>query len=189
MTKVKVWLITVFIFIANSVTSQETLDKEKKEEALKGTHRLTLVLGHSHLSEGIQGNGKKGWKVIPSTGFDYDYWISNHWALGVQNDVMIENFEVEDHGNTVIERSKPFSSVAVAIFKPKEHVSFIAGMGGEFAKEENFAVTRLGIETSWEMKNNWEFGISLLYDIKWNAYDTWVFGFGISKLLRKHHHK
>jgi len=101
--------------------------------------------------------------------------------------MMIETFEVEDHENTVIERSRPITAIAVAIFKPKEHVSFIAGMGGEFAEEENFAVTRLGIETGWEMKNNWEFGISLLYDIKWNAYDTWVFGFGISKLLRKHH--
>ena len=186
MTRVNGWAVTVFIFIATSVSSQENIHKEMKEEALKGTHRLTLMLGHSHLSEGIQDNGKKGWKVIPSTGLDYDYWISNHLALGLHNDVMIEDFEVEDHGNTVLERSKPFASVAVAIFKPKEHVSFLAGMGGEFAHEGNFAVTRLGIEAGWEMKNNWEFGISLLYDIKWNAYDTWIFGFGISKLLRKH---
>jgi hypothetical protein len=186
MTKVNRWAVAVFIFISSSVTAQENADKEIKEEGLKGTHRLSIVLGHSHVSEGIKDNGKKGWKVIPSSGIDYDYWIGNRWALGLHNDVMIETFEVEDHGNTVLERSKPFSSVAVAIFKPKKVVSFLAGMGGEFAKEENFAVTRVGIEMGWEMKSNWEFGISLLYDIKWNAYDTWVFGFGISKLLRKH---
>ena len=108
------------------------------------------------------------------------------FAIGLQTDVMVETFEVEDHDQVVIERNKPIATVVTGIFKPKEHVSFIAGMGAEFAKEENFALTRLGIETGWEMKNNWEFGISLLYDIKWNAYDTWVFGFGISKLLRKH---
>jgi len=176
-----------FILITILVSAQETEKKEtKEEESMKGTHRLTLVLGHSHLSQGVQDNGKKGWKAIPSMGFDYDYWISNHWALGLHNDMMIESFEVEENDNTVVERSKPFSSVASVIFKPKEHVSFIAGMGGEFAKEGNFALTRLGIESGWEMKNNWEFGISLLYDIKWNAYDTWVFGFGISKLLGKH---
>ena len=183
MKKVNGLAFAVFILIATAVTAQET--EKKEEEALKGTHRVSLILGHSHLSEGIQDNGKKGWKTIPSIGFDYDYWISNHWALGIQNDIMIEDFEVEDHGNTVIERSKPFSSVAAVIFKPGKHVSFIAGMGGEFAKEENFALTRLGIELGWEMKNNWEFGISLLYDIKWNAYDTWVFGFGICKLIKK----
>ena len=182
--KKKIRILAFTIFLISAVTAQES---EKKEEVVqKGTHRFTLVLGHSHLSEGIQDNGKKGWKAVPSTGIDYDYWLGNHWALGVQTDVMIETFEVEDHDHTVIERSKPLSTVAVAVFKPKEHVSFIAGMGGEFAKEGNFALTRLGIETGWEMKNNWEFGVSLLYDIKWSAYDTWVFGFGISKLLRKH---
>ena len=155
-----------FILMIITATAQEPEKKEEEEVSQKGTHRLSLVLGHSHLSEGIQDNGKKGWKTIPSTGIDYDYWISNHWAIGVQTDIMIEDFEVEDHDQEVIERSKPLATVAVAIFKPKEHVSFIAGMGGEFAKEENFALTRLGIETGWEMKNNWEFGISLLYDIK-----------------------
>jgi len=185
--KKKLSFIIALVLIMITTYSQEAEKKEtEKEEALKGTHRLSLILGHSHLSEGLQDNGKKGWKAVPSIGFDYDYWVSDHWALGLQNDVMVETFEVEDHDNTVIERSKPFSSVAVVIFKPGEHLSFIAGMGGEFAKEENFALTRLGIESGWEMKNNWEFGISLLYDIKWNAYDTWVFGFGISKLLRKH---
>ena len=64
MTKADVGFITAFIFIATSVVSQESIDKEK-EEVLKGTHRLSLVLGHSHIREGIQDNGKKGWKVIP----------------------------------------------------------------------------------------------------------------------------
>ena len=177
---------SLLILMAAVATAQEEVKKEtKEEEAIKGTHRLSLVLGHSHLSEGIHENGKKGWKAVPSIGFDYDYRVSNHWAIGLQNDMMIESFEIEKNDNTVIERSKPFSSVAVVIFEPKEHLSIIAGMGGEFAKEENFALARLGIESGWEMKNNWEFGISLLYDIKWNAYDTWVFGFGVSKLLRK----
>ena len=98
----------------------------------------------------------------------------------------MKTFEVEDRNNTVIERTKPVTIVAAAIFKPKKHVAFVAGMGGEFASEGNYALTRLGIESGWEIKNNWEFGIGLLYDIKWNAYSTWVFGFGISKLLRKH---
>jgi hypothetical protein len=165
---------------------QENVKKESKEEALKGANRLSLVLGHAHLSQGIKDDGTKGWKAVPSIAFDYDYWISNHWAIGLHNDLMVEDIEVEDHDNTVIERSKPFASVATAIFKPKRHVSFMAGMGAEFAAEGNLALTRLGIETGWEMKNNWEFGIGLVYDIKWNAYDTWVFGFGISKILRKH---
>jgi hypothetical protein len=185
--KKKLSVIIALVLIMITAYSQEAEKKEtEKEEALKGTHRLSLVLGHSHLSEGIQDNGKKGWKVVPSWGIDYDYWISNHWAIGLQTDMMVETFEVEDHDNIVIERSRPIAIVAAGIFKPGEHVSFIAGMGGEFAEEGNYTLTRVGIETGWSLKNNWEFGISLLYDIKWNAYDTYVLGFGISKLLRKH---
>ena len=178
-------VIVALVFIMITASAQEVEKKETTEEVLKGTHRLSLVLGHSHLSTGIQENGKKGWKAIPSWGLDYDYWLSNHWAIGLQTDMMVETFEVEDEDNTVIERTRPIALVAAAIFKPKEHVAFTAGMGGEFASEGNYALTRLGIESGWEIKNNWEFGISLLYDIKWNAYNTLVFGFGISKLLRK----
>jgi hypothetical protein len=181
----KLSFIVFLVSIMIAAFAQDETKITKEEEVLKGTHRLSLVLGHSHLNTGIQDNGKKGWKAVPSWGLDYDYWISNHWAIGLQTDMMIETFEVEDHDNAVIERTKPVAIVGAAIFKPQKHVSFIAGMGGEFASEGNYALTRLGIESGWEIKNNWEFGISLLYDIKWNAYNTWVFGFGISKLLRK----
>jgi hypothetical protein len=177
--------VAFFIMILN-VNAQEGEVKEATEQkGLKGTHRLSVLIGHSHLSHGIMENGKRGWTVIPSWGFDYDYWISNHWALGLQNDMMIESFKVETHEDVVIERTTPFSSIATVVFKPKEHVGFVAGMGGEFAKEENFAVTRLGIESGWDIKNKWEFAITLAYDVKWNGYDTWVIGIGISKLLKK----
>lgn len=175
----------VFIIVV-SATAQEAERKESTEqEGLRGTHRFSLIISHTHLSQGIKENNKRSWIVIPSWGFDYDYWIGDHWALGLQNDLMVETFKVEDQDNTVIERTRPFSSIASVIFKPKEHIGFVAGMGGEFAKEENFAVTRFGIEACREMKKDWEFSISLAYDIKWNAYDSWLIGIGIGKLIKK----
>ena len=183
-------LLSVALFFINtiSVDGQEAEKKETGEhEGLKGTHRISVLIGHSHLSHGIMENGKRGWTVIPSWALDYDYWLSNHWAVGLQNDMMIESFEVEDHGDEVIERTRPIVSLASVIFKPKEHVGFVLGMGGEFAKEENFVVTRLGIESGWEMKKKWEFVINLGYEIKWNGYDTWVIGMGIGKMLKKKH--
>ena len=182
----KLSIIVALILIMNTAYSQDEENGQTKEEGLKGTHRLTLVIGHSHVFGGIRENGKKGLKVFPFWGFDYDYWISNRFAIGVQTDMVVETFEVENHENTVIERTRPVTTVAAAIFKAGKSIGFIAGMGGEFAQEGNFAVTRLGMEAGWEMKNNWEFGISLVYDIKWNGYDSWGIGFGITKLLRKH---
>jgi hypothetical protein len=185
--KRKLPLIAALVLIMITSSAQETEKKEaKEEEPLKGTHRLTIVLSHSHLNTGILENGEKGWKAVPSWGLDYDYWIGNHWAIALQTDMIVETFEVEDQENTVIERTRPITIVGAAIFKPTKHVSFIAGMGGEFASEGNYALTRIGIESGWEIKNNWEFGIGLLYDIKWDAYSSLVFGFSISKLFRKH---
>lgn len=183
--KILLSVIIIFLFTINGISQETQKDETKEESNMKGSHRLSLLIGHSHLSQGVMDNGKKGWKVIPSWGLDYDYWISNHWAVGVQNDMMIESFEVEDHEKNVIERTRPFSSVASVIFKPKKHLGFVFGMGGEFASEENFALTRLGIESGWEMKNNWEFGVTLSYDIKWNGYNSWVVAMGVSKIFRK----
>ena len=183
----KLSLIGFLVLLIITAFSQETEKKETNEEkGLKGVHRLTLVLGHSHVFGGIKENGKKGLKVFPSWGFDYDYWVSDRVAIGVQTDMVVETFEVEDHENTIIERTRPVTAVAAAIIKAGKSIGFIAGMGGEFAHEGNFVVTRLGMEAGWEMKNNWEFGLSLVYDIKWNGYDSWGIGFGITKLLRKH---
>jgi hypothetical protein len=122
----------VILQVSIAVVGQESAIKEGIEKTpLRGTHRLSIVLGHSHLSEGIMDNGKRGWKIIPSWGFDYDYWITDHWAVGIQNEMMIESFEVEDHENTVLERTRPVSSIAAVIFKPGEHFSFSTGAGGE----------------------------------------------------------
>jgi hypothetical protein len=35
------------------------------------------------------------------------------------------------------------------------------------------------------MKNNWEFGVGLAYDVKWNGYNAWSINVGISKFLKK----
>jgi hypothetical protein len=184
----KTWFsVALFIIVTINAVAQEVVRKDVKENKdIKGTHRISVLIGHSHLSHGIMENKKRGWTVIPSWGCDYDYWINNHWALGLQSDLMIESFKVEDHESEVIERTMPFASVASVIFKPKEHLGFIFAMGGEFAKEETFFMTRLGIESGWEMRSNWEFVTSLAYDIKWNGYDTWAVSVGVSKLLKKH---
>jgi len=167
------------LFFSKTIFAQESHEKETE----KHKHQLTLVISHSHITEGVNESGDSKWIVVPSWGFDYNYWIADHWAIGLHTDIMIEDFSVKDHGDEdkTIERTKPFAAVPAVVFKPKEHSSFIAGMGAEFAKEGNFALTRLGYEYGWELPKYWELGASLTYDIKWSAYDTWVIGLGVSK--------
>jgi len=62
-------------------------------------------------------------------------------------------------------------------------------MGGEFAKEENFMLTRAGVEYGVEIRNGWEVSGNLGYDFKWNAYDTWTIGIGIAKSFGNKNHE
>ncbi len=187
--------ITLIVFLAISIGAfAQEKEKENEHEAgassehsMKGAHRLTLGLGHTHVSEGVK-DGKKEWITLPSWSLNYDYWLSSKWAVGLQSDVILETFVIENGDGEEFERSKPISLVPVAIFKPGKHFSFLLGVGGEFAKEQNFTLTRLGIEYGWELPKNWELGAALVWDNKWNYYNSWGLAFTISKIWTKKHH-
>ena len=65
--------------------------------------------------------------------------------------------------------------------KPNENWSFLLGFEAEFAKEENFFLTRVGVEYGYELPKKWEIFGTFSYDFKWNAYDSWGIGLGIAK--------
>ncbi len=165
---------------------------QPEQESMKGKHVLSLQLAHTHVSQGVQ-DGESTWLALPSWCFDYDYWIGKRWAIGLHTDIIIESFEVKDHLNTddnatttVMERTTPFSAVPMVTFKPHKHSSFMLGAGGEFAKEENLFLMRAGYEWGFELPRSWELNFGVSYDFRWNAYDSFTYGVGISKLLGGH---
>ena len=62
--------------------------------------------------------------------------------IGLHTDIVLETFEVEKNleGGTeeVVERTRPIAPAILFIYKPTEHWSLGLGVGGEFAKEENY---------------------------------------------------
>ena len=125
------------------------------------------------------------WLPVPSWSFNYDYWIGNKWAIGLQSDFVMENFVVEtEHGNE-LEREKPVALIPVGLYKPFKHFSFIIGSGIEFEKHENLWLTRMGLEFGAELPNSWEAGIALVWDAKWNHYNSWLIEFSFSKIFSK----
>ena len=158
--------------------------QEKEVEVFKKHHTLGFMLSHTNVSQGVN-DGEKTWLSLPSFALDYNYVFSSKWSIGVHNDVIIEKFIVETNNSTELERSTPIASVAVIGYKPWEHFTLEVGLGGEFAKEENLALTRLGLEYSLEMGKDWEFISNFVYDIKWNAYDSFSIGVGVAKSLGK----
>jgi hypothetical protein len=168
--------------------AQEVEKKETAEHEFKPHSTISLVIGHAHLFSGLDENGDKQVSTLPSWGIDYTYHISSKWAIGLHTDLILETFKVESHnGKETLERSRPIAPALTGIYKPNHHWNFLVGAGVEFAKEENFFLTRLGIEYGAEIRKGWEVFGTLAYDIKWSGYDSWVLGLGISKAFGGSH--
>jgi len=163
------------------IRKEASRDRGEGEEHFVPHSSLGLALNHAHIFNGRDELGKKKALALPAWAIDYNYQFSPKWAIGLHTDIILENFLVEKRDAQEIERSHPIAPALMGIFKPTEHWSLLAGVGGEFAKEESFFLTRLGVEYGAEIRHGWEVFGSLSYDIKWNGYDSWLLGIGISK--------
>jgi hypothetical protein len=162
------------------------IEQEELEEA-EGKHSLAFVLSHARIGQGRDAEGNKQFTMVPSFALDYNYWISEKFAMGLHTDFLNENFfiETEDEGQ-LIERERPIAPALMGTFKPGEHWSFGLGFGGEFAKGgETYFVTRLGIEYGVEIRNGWEVLGSLTHDFRASAYNVTSIGIGIEKRFGK----
>ncbi|MEO1012386.1 MAG: hypothetical protein AAFX53_13855 [Bacteroidota bacterium] len=147
-------------------------------------HALALLISHTQISEGIQENGNRKWLSLPSWGINYNYHFHSKWAVGLHTDIIVEDFEVEPFSRSddeVLERSYPIASAVMASFKPGKHFSYMAGLGGEFAREDSFFLVRVGLEYGLHLPNNWELLTNITNDLKLDAYNSWALGLGVAK--------
>ncbi len=182
-------VILLFLFCCENNFAQEGENKlAEGNEKFSPQHSIGLVIGHAHVFDGRDESGNRKVLTLPAWGIDYTYHFPSKWTIGLHTGLIVEKFEVEKNLSTergVIERSYPIAPAAMAIYKPTSHWNFFLGAGVEFEKEENFFLTRAGVEYSAELPKEWEVFGSLSYDFKWNAYDTWVLGIGIAKSFGK----
>ena len=155
---------------------------EHEHHGMKGKHRVTMAIGHAHIFGGERSDESKV-VVAPTWGLSYDYWLSNQWAVGLQTELIVESFIVKHNNEEEVEREYPIALVPVGLFKPLEHLTILAGVGAEFAASETIMMTRLGVEVGWEVPGDWEVGFEMLWDGKWNFYDSWGISFTASKIL------
>lgn len=184
---------TAFFVCCFCSSNSFSQDQKENQEPFHPEHLLSVVISHAHVFQGRDIDGNKKVLSLPSWGLDYTYQFKPKWGIGLHTDIITETFEVEKHlenGNNgeVIERSHPIAPALMGIYKANKHWEFLFGAGVEFEKEENFFLNRAGVEYGAELPKGWEVFGSLSYDFKWNGYDTWVLGLGITKVLgwKKH---
>lgn len=155
---------------------------EEEHHSIAGRHRITLGLGHTHIGE-AGGDGGTEWLVAASWALNYDYWLSDRWAIGIQNDLIVEEFVIEHGDEEFIERERPFAVIPSVLYKPREWLTLIFGVGREFTSGEDFTLTRFGFELGWHVAPDWEVGGATYWDAKWGFYDSWGLDFSVSRFL------
>jgi len=174
----------VLLFMTTLLFLPERTIAQEGEESERPKHRITVMMANSHIPSADNIDGQNAVFIAPTWALNYDYWISEKFAVGVHSDLIIQKFEIKNREDDLeLERSFPLAVCAVGIYRPFENWSLIFGGGQEFEKNENFAMICLGVEYGIELPKEWELSFNLIYDNKIDAYDTWMFGIGFSKKL------
>jgi len=176
-------LLLSFLFMFSfGAFAQTELEKEKEIE-IQSKHSLGFVIGHARIGQGRNAEGDKEFLAVPSLAFDYNYWFSERWALGLHTDFLNENFFIENEEGEILERERPIAPAIMGVYKPSERWAISLGVGKEYSNEQNFTLTRLSIEYGVEIRKGWEvFGV-LSQDFRWTAYNVTTIGLGLSKKL------
>jgi hypothetical protein len=151
------------------------------DHGMRGAHRLTAGIGHIHVSRG-QVEGQTQWLAMGSWTLNYDHWITDRWAAGLQNDMILETFVVEHGDDELLERSYPVAVVPVAMYKPGKRFTFVAGAGAEVSHGHSIGLTRLGTEYGVHLPRNYEVGLALVWDNKWSYYNSWGITLCVSRI-------
>ena len=166
----------MFLFISINCFGQEETTEDFSH------HSIAILISHTIITEAIEGDEKTTLSV-PSWAISYNYSFNEKWAIGLHNDIIIENFEIEKNsGEEVIERTTPITSVIVGTYEIIKGVSVELGAGMEFDKDENFGLIRIGAEYG-IAKPKLEVLFAMDYDIIFDAYNSFSIGFGIAKLF------
>jgi hypothetical protein len=171
---------TVLILVFAVVLCTQAIAQEGERKEHKPKIRGAIMMANSHVPNATEGGTAV--VVIPAWGFDVDYYFHPRWSVALQGDVLLQSFEVED-SHTDLERSYPFAIVWGLHYHALRHWSFYVGPGYEFESHENLLLLRIGTEYSFEITEDFEIALNLIYDNKEEVYDTWTLGIAFNKRL------
>jgi hypothetical protein len=179
----KSWMKTpiVILTLLMVLSAGKMLAQEDEDAAHKPKIRAAIMMANSHVPNAFEGDVKVA--LIPTWGFDVDYFFHPRWSVAIQGDVKLQSFEVEEANNVILERSYPVALTTVIHYHALRHWSFYAGPGYEFESSGNLFLVRVGTEYSFEITEDFEIALNLIYENKEEVYDTWTFGIAFNKRL------
>ena len=175
-------IIFMAFLVACFVTLKVNGQGEEEPEVFKN-HRISLVIGHTHVPAGNPEVGRSGSVIVPSWGLDYEYWFTHRWAAGFHTDLELVSYVVDNEERQELEREQPVIISIVGLFKPIPQLVLYMGPGVELEQNESFFVYRFGLEYEFEFGDHWDLSPGIFYDNKQGVYDAWAFGLAVGKRL------
>lgn len=71
--------------------------QEVEHESPIKHHRVSIVLGHTHIPKGFNMDSTSFALIVPSWGLNYEFWFNQKWVVGIPNDMEISVYAIEDH--------------------------------------------------------------------------------------------
>lgn len=171
----KLFFLVVLSMLAEFVIAQETAHNEHKPKI-----RGAIMMANSHVPHATEGG--KEVVIIPTWGLDVDYFFHPRWSVAVQADIKLQSFEIEDE-QALLKRTNPIATAFVIHYHAIRHWSFYAGPGYEFERHQNLFLWKAGTEYGFEITENFEIALNLMYENKEDVYDSWTFGIAFNKKL------
>ncbi len=166
------------LLLTNEIRAQE-VSGDTFEPQLRGA----IVMANSHIPQAREGG--KTVAVIPTWGFDFDYLFHKRWSVGLQSDIKLQSFEIEEKDQVVLARNFPVSLALMAHYRTMKAWSFFLGPGIEFEQSENLFIAKIGVEYSFEITEKFGIGLGLMYENRDEVYDGFTFGVSFGTLLWK----
>ncbi len=164
-TTLLIWGITGFSMAQeNNHENSPTVQEHKK-------HFVGLFAGHTII---VQSKYQ-----MPTLGLEYIYEFNERIGIGLVAEVEIGSHIIQENENGIIvevERSGAFLLLPTTFITVYKGLIFTAGLGIEFARDENLFLSKVGFEYKFRMHTpNW----TLLPSVSWdrtNLFDGIVYG-------------
>jgi hypothetical protein len=174
--KISALILGAMLAISHSLFAQDNSESKEHKPQIRGA----IMMANSHVPNSFLNT--KTTTIMPTWGMDLDYFFHKRWSVAMQGDIKLQSFQVKEE-NKILERKNPVALAFVLHYHMLKHWSFFAGPGYEIEEHENLRLLKLGTEYSFEVNEDFEIALNLMYENKQEVYDTWTFGIAFNKRL------
>ena len=125
--------------------------------------------------------GKDEILYVPTYGIEYERIFSRWFAVGINNEIELQNYVIENAAGESINRSFIYVVSVVAIFQPIKNIILFIGPGYELTSDHNFAIVKVGAYYPFKLTRQWDFTPLIAFDRVSNLYTTFTFGISVGK--------